>query len=209
MNWNITENDMPDLRSELEKVINAWEHPEQTQPETQPEPQPEPIMTTTPTQPTKSNAEKLFDCVKANPGWTSDRLCKATGVSFESGSSQLAQMVKRNLIRKEGGSYGRSYGGGFYAVLDRYMSPAEQLGVGKHHKMSKKKTKGKSKPAKVNTQLGMFTLDTSERKVPPAPKPELTVSSPPMRSVFDLDIESLTIAEARALRDKLNALFSA
>ncbi len=188
---------MPDLRSELEKVINAWEHPEQTQPETQPEP----IMTTTPTQAPKTNAEKLFDCIKANPGWPSEKLCKATGVPFMSGSSQLSQMMKRNLIRKEGGDYGRNYGGAFYAVLDRYMSPAEQLGVGKHHKMSKKKTKNPRKMILIKPPI--------VREIKPEPKPELTVSSPPMRSVFDLDIESLTIAEARALRDKLNALFSA
>ena len=200
---------MPDLRSELEKVINAWDQPEQieTQTQTQTQTQPEPIMTTTPTQSPKSNAEKLFDCVKANPGWTSEKLCKATGVPFESGSSQLSQMAKRNLIRKEGGDYGRNYGGGFYAVLDRYMSPAEQLGVGKHHKMSKKKTKTKTKMVLIKPPI--------VREIKPEPKPELTVSSPApapqpiMRSVFDLDIESLTIAEARALRDKLNALFGA
>lgn len=168
-------------------------------------------MTATPAQTLKTNAEKLFDCIKANPGWPSEKLCKAAGVPFMSGSSQLSQMMKRNLIRKEGGDYGRNYGGKFYAVLDRYMSPGEQLGVGKHHKLSKKKTKFKSKRPAAKPQLDMFTLDTSERKVTPAPKPDLTVSSPApqMRSVLDLDIESLTIAEARVLRDKLNALFGA
>jgi len=189
---------MPDLRSELEKVINAWDQPEQI--ETQP--QPEPIMETFTKTPT-SNVEKLFECVKANPGLPSDKLCKLSGVPFESGSSQLAQMAKRNLIRKEGGSYGRNYGGGFYAVLDRYMSPGEQMGVGKHHKLSKGKTKRTRKMILIKPPI-MQEL-----------KPELTVSSPApapqpiMRSVFDLDIESLTIAEARALRDKLNALFGA
>ena len=208
---------MPDLRSELEKVIHAWEQPEQ--PETQPEPQPEaaPTMNTT-TTPIPYN-EALFNFVKANPGLTGVQIeSHVPQIPKGSVTSLLAAMAKRHLIIKSGGSGSNHYGGVYHAAVDKYMSPAEQLGMGRGKRISsaKKKIKLKRTTAKPQRdQLDMFTLDTSERKVPPAPKPELTVSSPApapqpiMRSVFDLDIESLTIAEARALRDKLNALFSA
>ena len=159
--------------------------------------------------------EALFNFVKANPGLTAMQIqAHVPEVSPASLSSLLAAMAKRHLIIKSGGTGKNNYGGVFHAAVDKYMSPAEQLGVGRGKRMSNPvKAKPKKAAKKQVNQMDMFTLDTSERKVPPAPKPELTVSSPApapqpiMRSVFDLDIESLTIAEARALRDKLNALF--
>jgi len=199
---------MPDLRSELEKVIHAWEQPEQ--PEAQPEAQPESTPTMDTTTPAPYN-EVLFNFVKANPGLTGVQIeSHVPQIPKGSVSSLLAAMAKRHLIIKSGGAGSNHYGGVYHAAVDKYMSPAEQLGVGRGKRMSNPvKAKPKKAAKKQVNQMDMFTLDTSERKVPPAPKPELTVSSPApqMRSVFDLDIESLTIAEARALRDKLNALF--
>lgn len=208
---------MPDLRSELEKVIHAWEQPEQ--PEFQPTHETIMDTPTAPATPALSVNEKLFNFVKANPGLTAMQIQEhMPNIKHSSLSSQLAQMAKRHLIIKSGGQNETKYGGVFHAAVDKYMSPSEQLGVGRNQRTSvyKSKTKGKAKKAaakKQSWQADMFTVDTSERPTPPAPKPELTVSSPApqpaMRSVFDLDIESLTVAEARALRDKLNALFGA
>ncbi len=201
---------MPDLRSELEKVIHAWEQPEQ--PEAQPEAQPESTPTMDTTTPAPYN-EVLFNFVKANPGLTGVQIeSHVPQIPKGSVSSLLAAMAKRHLIIKSGGAGSNHYGGVYHAAVDKYMSPAEQLGYVKGQRISsskKRRAKRTEAVKKQLDQLDMFTLDTSERKVPPAPKPELTVSSPApqMRSVFDLDIESLTIAEARALRDKLNALF--
>jgi len=203
---------MPDLRSELEKVIHAWEQPEQ--PEAQPEAQPESTPTMDTTTPAPYN-EVLFNFVKANPGLTGVQIeSHVPQIPKGSVSSLLAAMAKRHLIIKSGGAGSNHYGGVYHAAVDKYMSPAEQLGVGRGKRMSNPvKAKPRKAAKKQVNQMDMFTLDTSERKVPPAPKPELTVSlpapAPQMRSVFDLDIESLTIAEARVLRDKLNALFGA
>ena len=89
--------------------------------------------------------------------------------------------------------------GNFVAVADKYMSPAEQLGVGRGHRMSSGKKRFKRRE-EVQKQLSSLAPAPEPLKPFPAPATQ-------MRSVFDLDVESLTIAEARALRDKLNALF--
>ncbi len=157
--------------------------------------------------------EVLFNFVRDNPGLTAVQIATLLPqVPSGSVTSLISAMAKRHLIIKSGGVGPHHYGGVYHAAVDKYMSPAEQLGYVKGQRISsskKRRAKRTEAVKKQLDQLDMFTLDTSERKVPPAPKPELTVSSPApqMRSVFDLDIESLTIAEARALRDKLNALF--
>ena len=208
---------MPDLKTELEKVIHAWEQPEQTQ--TQPTTEAQPIMETT--KPTITDSEKLFNAVKEFPGLTASEIeILMPEIPHGSVSSLLAQMAKRHLIIKSGGTNSNHYRGVFHAATDKYMSPAEQLGVGRGRRKSihKAKTKAKAKPQKVKAKSApQMKLDLRPTPAPvPVVKPEPVLMPTPapapqpiMRSVFDLDIESLTIAEARVLRDKLNALFGA
>lgn len=210
---------MPDLKTELEKVIHAWEQPEQTQ--TQPTTEAQPIMETTKptasTTPTITDSERIFNVVKEFPGLTASEIeVLLPEVSHGSISSLLGQMAKRHLIIKSGGTNSNHYRGVFHAATDKYMSPAEQLGVGRNKRMSihKAKTKTKAKPQKVKAKSApQMKLDLRPTPAPvPEVKPEpvlMPSPAPQMRSVFDLDVESLTIAEARALRDKLNALFGA
>ena len=147
--------------------------------------------------------EILFNFVRDNPGLTAVQIeTLVPHVSKGSVTSLLSSMAKRHLIIKSGGVGDQNYGGVFHAAVDKYMSPAEQLGVGRGKRMSNP-VKAKSKKASAKKQMDQ--LDTSTPALEPL-KP-FPAPAPKMRSVFDLDVESLTIAEARALRDKLNALF--
>lgn len=189
---------MPDLRSELEKVIHAWETP--AQPETTN--QPTPIMNTSTTQANLTHNEFLFNFVRDNPGLKAKQIETLVGdrVPSASLSSLLAQMAKRHLLAKSAGDNGMGRNGTFTAVADKYMSPAEQLGVGRGHRMSK----GKKKITRTKKQVA--PVQQQDLFTPPHISPIMPVAPVSMR---DFDVESLTIGEARALRDKLNALFSA
>lgn len=188
---------MPDLRSELEKVIHAWETPAQTETNDQPEITHNTMKTSN--QPTYS--EILFNFVRDNPGLTTREIeARVSEVPRGSISSLLAQMSRRHLLTKTGGTNELGYNGTYSIGAEKYMSPAEQLGVGRNRRMSKGKKKRLTSTKKQVAPVQQRDLFTPP---PAAPQP------PAMRAAFDFDVESLTIGEARALRDKLNALFSA
>ena len=197
---------MPDLRSELEKVIHAWE-----QPNDQPQITHNIMNTKAP-----SFNEIIFDFVRANPGLTSKEIeTRITTIPANSISSLLAQMARRHLLIKTEGPNGTGVNGTFSTNAAKYMSPAEQLGVGRNQRMSKGKGKHKAKAKAKATpkakQQDLFTSPPPAAPVAPAAPqlPPIMPVAPQMRAAFDFDVESLTIAEARALRDKLNALFGA
>ena len=182
---------MPDLRSELEKVIHAWETP------AQPETNEQPTMNT-PIADARNQSEILFNFVRDNPGLTSRQIESLVGdrVPSASLSSLLAQMAKRHLLAKSAGDNGKGRNGTFSAVADKYMSPAEQLGLHYKQRLSKGKKRIVIRRKGSDAQQDLFT--------PPQQGPIMPVAPVSLR---DFDVESLTIGEARALRDKLNALF--
>ena len=186
---------MPDLKSELEKVINAWEQP--TQPEIK-------MATTTNPTPTHSHIVTLFEYIKANPGKTATELELAMpSINRSSVSSVLSNMLKRHLIRKIGGKGTRQFNGTFEVCVESYMSPSEQLGLGRGKRLSQKAKRKYTKRAK---QVERTIPEVGEAQhVEPAPAP----APAPVFNINDIDVESLTIGQARALRDKLNALFGA
>lgn len=196
---------MPDLKSELEKVINAWEQP-QAQP-TQPE-----IKMATTTNPTPANSHivTLFEYIKANPGKTASELEQAMpSIHRSSVSSVLSSMLKRHLIRKIGGKGTRQFNGTFEVCAESYMSPSEQLG---HPRGTRLSQKAKRKYTRRATKIENTIPEVVQvQHVAPAPvvAPAPAPAPAPVINVNNLDVESLTIGQARALRDKLNALFGA
>ena len=188
---------MPDLRSELEKVIHAWETPAQT--ETTDQPETTHNTMNTPITDARNQSELLFNFVRDNPGLTSRQIEERVGdrVPSASLSSLLAQMAKRHLLAKSAGDNGMGRNGTFSAVAEKYMTPAEQLGLQYKQRLSK----GKKRLIRTKKQVAPVQQPDLFTPQPAAPQP------PVMRAAFDLDVESLTIGEARALRDKLNALF--
>ena len=100
---------MPDLRTELEKVIHAWEQP---QPEPEPQPETTPIMAKDLTY-----NEILFNFVRDNPGLTAVQIeTLVPHVSKGSVTSLLSSMAKRHLIIKSGGVGDQNYGGVFHEI---------------------------------------------------------------------------------------------
>lgn len=203
---------MPDLKSELEKVIHAWEQPQlDMEPEIK-------METTTPTQPaapaTPTYTQVLFEHIKANPGRTTLELeHDLPQIHPQSISSLLSSMLKRHLLRKVGGQGKRQFGGTYEVAADVYMSPSEQLGLGRGRRLS---TKAKRKNRPVLAAVKNLPAVVEAQSVAPAPvvmpAPAPVVAAPvvaPVVNVNDIDLESLTIGQARALRDKLNALFGA
>jgi len=97
---------MPDLKSELSKVLQAWDEPA-------PQPQPpETTMTTsasrTAFRETNGVTRATFNYVKDNPGQTRMQVInglEAKGFKPSSTSSILAQMTNQSLLRTVNGSY--------------------------------------------------------------------------------------------------------
>lgn len=190
---------MPDLRSELEKVIHAWETPAQPETTDQPEINEQSTMNTDTKHVTQ--IESLFNYVRDNPGLTAIQIEEGFDGKISNGScsSLLAQMAKRHLIAKTAGDNGMGRNGTFSAVAEKYMTSAEQLGLQYKQRLSK----GKKRLTRTKKQVAPVQQPDLFTPPPAAPQP------PVIRAAFDFDVESLTIGEARALRDKLNALFSA
>lgn len=202
---------MPDLKSELQKVLLGWEtDSEATETPDQTQTQPEPTMAAVPL--AKSHSEIIFDYVKEHPGLTCLQLEAALPfIHTESVSSLLSGMLKRHLVRRVGGAGARHIGGVFEAVADRYMSPSEQLGYGRNRRRPEYKGKRRNRAAAAVPAPIKLVLDaqTDTPAAPAVPMPVVQPAPQPTRvSIHDIDVESLTVAEARALRDKLNALFA-
>ena len=194
---------MPDLKSELEKVIHAWEQPVQPDPNDQPQITHN-IMNTK----ALSYNETLFNFVRDNPGLTANEIAdRVHSVTPGSVSSLLAQMARRHLLIKTDGPQGNGFNGTFSTNATKYMSPNEQFGVGRNKRIGKPKTKSKAK-SKATPKAKQQDLFAPVQAPAPQLAPVVSVA-PQMRPAFDFDVESLTIGEARALRDKLNALFGA
>lgn len=185
---------MPDLKSELEKALRAWET--DAQPATEPQPHQENLVETTLD---CSLTEQLFNYVRAHPGHTAIELeDKITGLANSSISPMLSAMVKRGVMRKVGGRGASQRGCRFVVVADKYLTPAEQLGLERNHRVPLSALAATKVRAPVQAPLPAVV-----EAVPAAH------ATPPAKvSVHDIDVESLTVAEARVLRDKLNALFA-
>lgn len=94
---------MPDLKSELTKVINSWEKP------VEPAAPAAPAATTKPVsafKPTNNVCRATFDCIKNNPGKNRQEiaaLLEKDGYKRSSTTSLMGQMVKQSMVRDTGG----------------------------------------------------------------------------------------------------------
>lgn len=99
---------MPDIQSEMTKVLREWDDAQTT------------MNATAPAAPAKEKSGstlKTFNCVKNNPGKTRQAICDlllASGVKLGSATSLLSQMVDRGNVREVGGL--------LYVTQDEYVS---------------------------------------------------------------------------------------
>jgi hypothetical protein len=96
---------MPDIQSEMSKVLREWDDTQAT------------MIVDAPTSKKSGSTLKTFNCIKDNPGKTrqaiSDLLLTA-GVKLGSASSLLSQMIDRGNVRDVGGL--------LYVAQDEYVS---------------------------------------------------------------------------------------
>ncbi len=199
---------MPDLKSELEKVIHAWEQPQlDIEPEIK-------METTTPTQPTITQV--LFEYIKANPNKTTLELeTELPQIHPQSISSLLSSMLKRHLLRKVGGKGKRQFGGTYEVISDVYMSPSEQLGLGRGKRLS---TKAKRKNRPVLAAVKNLPEVVAQAPLPlPAPAPvvaaPVVVPAPmpvlPTLPTAESVLNNMSVMEARRLYEEMKKLFGA
>ncbi len=173
---------MPDLKTELNKVINQWNsHEESTMQTTQPE------QPTTHHNVTTNVTRATFEHIRDNPGTTratATEVLSSQGFNPSSVSSLIGQMISQRLVR--------TVGNGLFANQQEYtpLKPALSKLV-----QSKRKAVATPRPKWSPPEL---------LPVPPAPAP----STPAAWDTSDV-IDRLNIKQARALYEELKSIFGA
>jgi hypothetical protein len=170
---------MPDLKSELSKVLNEWN----------------PSETTTMTKPaaavhfavTNNVTRVTFEYVRDNPGKNRVEVAKALekqGFKPGSVSSLLGQMIKQGMMRESAHL--------LYATINEY-TPI------KGSKVLKAMT---AKPQEQQRKIVKLVNPTTGKAISPTPTPQIN-------SAWDAEtlLNNLSIKQARALYDELRKIF--
>lgn len=175
---------MPDLKTELSKVLNEWNKPEAT------------TMThrapVSAFKPTNNVCRATFDCIKHNPGKTRIEiaaLLEASGYKRSSTTSLMGQMVKQEMVRSTGGL--------LFTTVPEYVPI-------KSHKVWANQT-AKKPQRKIVTLVNKRTGEV----INPKPQQETAPLPPNLRfsaTVPEL-LETMSIVQARELYDALRKIF--
>jgi hypothetical protein len=168
---------MPDLKSELSKVINAWE-PTPTKEE------PKKYFTTT-----NNVCRATFDHIRDNPGKTRKEVCNALaerGYKESSTTTLIGQMIKQSHVRETRGL--------LYAINTEYAA------------LKGSKAWAKIEAAKAAPRKHVELVSKSTGKVfNPRPAQEAPQINSTWDA--DVMLNSLSIVQARALYDSLRKIF--
>lgn len=194
---------MPDLKSELTKVINSWDN--STQAASKPEPTPAPKTGARPMfEPTNNVCRATFAFIQSNPGKNRRELAtllEAQGYKRSSTTSLMGQMVTQGLVRDTGGL--------LFTIAPEYR-PIKSY---KSFKNQQEKEAVKPAPAPApapkpeRKQVTLVSKRTGEVLNPKPVQPGQT--APQINSAWDADtmLNSLSIVQARALYDALRKIF--
>jgi DNA-binding MarR family transcriptional regulator len=170
---------MPDLKSELSKVLNEWNPSDTT---TMTQGASKPYFTVT------NNVTRItFDYVRDNPGKTRKEVAVALekqGYKPSSVTSLLGQMVKQGLIRESAHL--------LYAMTNEY-APL---------KSSKKVKEMAAKPQEQQRKVVKLVNTRTGEVLNPTPAPQINAA-------WDAEtlLNNLSIKQARALYDELRKIF--
>lgn len=187
---------MPDLKSELSKVINSWEAP--TQAASKPEPTPAKEAEAKPYFSVTNNVcRATFDCIRDNPGKTRTEIgvmLEKDGFKRSSTTSLMGQMVKQGLVRETQGLV--------YANYPEYK-PLKSAKVWARHVAKQAAEAPKRKRIEiVNKRTGEVITTGGTIAASTLPMPQISTA---------LDAEAmlhkLSIVQARALYDSLRKIF--
>ena len=183
---------MPDMQSELSKVLNEWDKPieENNQPEKQ-------VEATNLFRTTNNVTRATFNLVRDNAGITrrgAVAKLETSGYKPTSTTSLLTQMMRQRLIRVEAD-------GGMHANFSEYTPLKAKL----------RRVMAEKKPAKVKEVKRAYTKRST------APKEDAGIAALQPQAArtaiittnFSVDaiLKNLTIMQAKELRDALNNLF--
>jgi hypothetical protein len=173
---------MPDLKSEMSKVLNEWEQDAQ---QTQEKPVPKQIFT-----PTNNVTQETFIYVRDNPNKTSSEVCDALevrGFKRSSVGSLLTQFVKQNQMTRDHNSRLKT-------VVPKYLPLKSTRQFKAEGKRTNKIVQIKSKQPSAG--IAALKVDTTPAR--------LSVSWARRETEI---INSLSVMQARALYDSLKKIF--
>jgi len=173
---------MPDLKSEMSKVLNEWEQDAQ---QTQEKPVTKHIFT-----PTNNVTQETFIYVRDNPNKTSSEVCDALetrGFKRSSVGSLLTQFVKQNQMTRDHNSRLRT-------SVPKYVPLKSTRQFKAEGKRTNKIVQIKSKPKSAG--IAALHVDTTT---------QTSFSVTPWTT--DGIISKLSVIQARALYDELKKLF--
>lgn len=170
---------MPDLQTELSKVLDQWSQPETTMTHSAP---------SSAFKPTNNVCRATFDCIKHNPGKTRQEIAtmlEKSNYKKSSTTSLMGQMVKQGMVRDTGGLL--------------FTNVPEYVPIKSHKAFAKQQSQ---KP-----QRKIVTLVNKRTGEVINPKP--AQAAPQINSKWDADtmLNSLSIVQARALYDALRKIF--
>jgi hypothetical protein len=173
---------MPDLKSEMSKVLDAWEHDDQQTQEKQ-------VQNTLPQifKPTNNVSRETFNYVRDNPNKTSGEICVALelrGFRKNSVGSLLTQFLKQQQMA-------RDHNGRFSTAMPSYTPLKSTKKYRATGARTSKVVQIKSKPKSAG--IAALHVDT-KAKVKPS---------------WDVDtvLDTMSIVQARTLYDALKKIF--
>jgi len=173
---------MPDLKSEMSKVLNEWEQDAQ---QTQEKQVPKQIFT-----PTNNVTQETFIYVRDNPNKTSSEVCDALevrGFKRSSVGSLLTQFVKQNQMTKDHNSRLRTSVPRYVPLKSTRQFKAEGKRANKIVQIKSKQPSAGIAALKVDTTPVRLSVSWARRET------EI--------------INSLSVMQARALYDSLKKIF--
>jgi hypothetical protein len=204
---------MPDLQSELSKVINEWSHPmDNTQPET------DTPQITHSEQPTQDEADRpmlkdfVFDTIKRNPGIHVGVLMdvgEANGYKRGSVEAVASKMVAQGYAKRQGRAL---------TAIAQEIGPLKSSAYLKREAARLAKLEALKKARAVKAEKEAARKKRDERKhalmgkplpapVPEEATPELRVTMhEPHWDAEDM-VNNLTLRQARALYEALHRVF--
>lgn len=168
----------------------------------------------------KKIVEQIFDAVKADPGLTSEYYGDAVGVTACSAASQLHVLVNRGLLKRERKSFPAREGGQRNYSAYVYTALREKYVSGYEHAQRKREAERKKAERKARAAVTQPPLPIPP--IPVAPTPQVieerkaeadkrlleSVGVSSTRQAQTLDIDNMTVGEAKRIYAQLQEFFS-
>jgi len=173
---------MPDLKTEMQKILHAWEQPETT----------ETTKETTVFKPTNNVTQATFNFVRDNSGCARNdaiRILVAQGHKKSSVSSLLGQMLRQGHIYKDSDGLLRP-NGKEYTPIKSSKTIAKREAKVKKPKTSKVRTSITNEPSAESLGLAALVLDHT-----------------PIRTSIDVIMDTVSLNDAHELYRRLHLYF--